>query len=204
VLVRDDASGLRRARIDEVEAYGGPDDAASHARSGLTARNAAMFGPPGHAYVYLVYGMHDCLNVVTGAAGAASAVLIRAVTPIDGVDLMRASRLTTAGRRRAARTAEGRERAAATLARTPDDRLASGPGLVAASFGLDTTWSGVDLCVPGSVLRLELGDDVPDDRIVAGPRVGIDHAGAPAVGRPWRLWLADSAAVSGRSDARSG
>jgi DNA-3-methyladenine glycosylase len=166
VLVRDDASGLRRARIDEVEAYGGPDDAASHARSGLTARNAAMFG--------------------------------------DGVDLMRASRLTTAGRRRAARTADGRERAAAALARTPDDRLASGPGLVAASFGLDTTWSGVDLCVPGSVLRLELGDDVPDDRIVAGPRVGIDHAGAPAVGRPWRLWLADSAAVSGRSDARSG
>jgi DNA-3-methyladenine glycosylase len=204
VLERDDASGLRRARIDEVEAYGGPDDAASHARAGRTARNAAMFGPPGHAYVYLVYGMHDCLNVVTGEAGTASAVLIRAVTPLDGADLMRTSRLAAAGRRRAARTVDGRERAAAALARTPDDRLASGPGLVAAAFGLDTSWSGVDMCEPGSALRLVRGDDVPDDRIVAGPRVGIDHAGAEAVARPWRLWLADSAAVSGRSSARSG
>lgn len=158
-----------------------------------------MFGPPGHAYVYLVYGMHDCLNVVTGEAGAASAVLIRAVTPIDGLDLMRTSRLAAAGRRRSARSPEGRERAAATLARTPDARLASGPGLVAAAFGLDTTWSGVDLCAADAPLRLELGDGIPPDRIVAGPRVGIEHAGPVAAGRPWRLWLADSAAVSGRS-----
>jgi DNA-3-methyladenine glycosylase len=162
-----------------------------------------MFGPPGHAYVYLVYGMHDCLNVVTGVAGAASAVLIRAVTPLEGLDLMRTSRLATTARRRSARSVAGRERAAGAMARTPDARLASGPGLVAAAFGLDTSWSGVDLCAPGSALRLELGVDVPEERVATGPRVGIDHAGAAAVARPWRLWLADSAAVSGRPTARS-
>jgi DNA-3-methyladenine glycosylase len=201
--VRDDGTGLRRARIDEVEAYGGPDDAASHARFGLTARNAAMFGPAGHAYVYLVYGMHDCLNVVTGEAGTASAVLVRAVTPLDGLDLMRTSRLAAAARRRSARSADGSARVAAALARTPDTRLASGPGLVAAAFGLDTSWSGVDLCAADSALRLEPGDDVPGDRIVSGPRVGIGYAGAAANVRPWRLWLADSGAVSSPSSARS-
>lgn len=199
VLVRDDGSGVRRARIDEVEAYGGADDAASHARSGLTARTAPMFGPAGHAYVYLVYGMHDCLNVVSGETGTAGAVLIRAVTPIQGSDLMRSAREAVAMRRRAARTPVGRERAVAAIARTPEQRLASGPGLVAAAFGLDTSWSGLDLCSPEGAVRLELGEVVPPERVVTGPRIGIEHAGPAAAARPWRLWLADSVAVSGRA-----
>jgi DNA-3-methyladenine glycosylase len=93
-LVREDATGRRTARIVEVEAYGGPEDRASHARFGPTARNRVMFGPPGVAYVYLVYGMYDCLNVVSGPEGTAAAVLIRAVEPLEGVARMRADRET--------------------------------------------------------------------------------------------------------------
>lgn len=206
LLLRDDASGLRLARIVEVEAYGGPDDLASHARFGATPRTATMFGLPGHLYVYLVYGMHDCLNVVTGPSGTASAVLIRAVAPVAGLDAMRTSRLAVAMRRRAARSEEGRARARAALARTPDERLARGPGLVAAAFGVDTTWTGTDLCRPDGSLRLVAPG--PDDAlrqaglVRSGPRIGIDYAGQDAAARPWRLWLADEPAVSGSSTAR--
>src|SRR5690349_12389402 len=85
-LVREDADGGRRVgRIVEVEAYIGEDDRASHARFGTTDRNRVMYGPPGRAYVYLVYGMHDCLNIVTEPEGSPAALLVRAVAPIDGV-----------------------------------------------------------------------------------------------------------------------
>ena len=92
-LVRDDAGGrLRVARIVELEAYIGEDDRASHARFGRTTRNEVMYGPPGRAYVYLVYGMHDCLNIVTEPIGSPAALLVRAVQPLEGADLMRAAR----------------------------------------------------------------------------------------------------------------
>lgn len=203
MLVRDDETGKRTARIVEVEAYGGSEDPASHARFGATPRTAAMFGPPGYAYVYLVYGMHDCLNVVTGASGMASAVLIRAVAPVTGLDAMRTSRLAVAMRRRTARSEAGLEHARVALSRTPVQRLASGPGLVAAAFGVDTGWTGTDLCGPTSALRLEVADDaalVAAD-VRRGPRVGIGYAGNEASALPWRLWLAGEAAVSGRPAA---
>lgn len=197
-LVRDDASGRRRARIVEVEAYGGPEDRASHARFGATARTSVMFGPAGHAYVYRVYGMHDCLNVVTGPTGSASALLIRAVEPIEGVEIMRVDRVAVSARRRAARSADGQRRTARRLAATPDQRLASGPGRVAAAFGLDTGWTGLDLLDPASPLRLEAAavDGARRD-IATGPRIGVAYAGSEWAGRPWRLWVADSPAVSG-------
>jgi DNA-3-methyladenine glycosylase len=199
MLVRDDETGLRTARIVEVEAYGGPADSASHARFGPTPRSAVMFGPAGHAYVYLVYGMHDCLNVVSGPAGTAGAVLIRAVAPVTGIEAMRAARLQVASRRRAARSDPGRERVAASLARTPDHRLASGPGLVAAAFAIDTTWTGTDLCAVSSALRLEeSGATVGRGSVAEGPRIGIAYADEAAVARPWRFWLADEPAVSRR------
>lgn len=165
-----------------------------------------MFGPPGHGYVYLVYGMHDCLNVVTGPSGTAGAVLIRAVAPIAGISAMRTSRLDVAMRRRAARSEEGRAKVQAALDRTSDHRLASGPGLVAAAFGVDTGRTGADLCDPGSALRLVAAG--PDDALRSaqyvrgGPRIGISYAGPEAVARPWRLWLADEPAVSGSPAAR--
>jgi DNA-3-methyladenine glycosylase len=192
----------------EVEAYGGPEDRASHARFGSTARNAVMAGPAGIAYVYLVYGMYDCLNVVTGSDGIASAVLIRAVEPLVGVDAMRASRLAVAGRRRAVREGAREPGVQARLAGTPDRRLASGPGLVGACFGVDPGWTGMDLCDPASPLRLERdpaapggaapGGADPAVAIASGPRIGIGYAGEPWTSRPWRFWIEGHPSVSRR------
>jgi DNA-3-methyladenine glycosylase len=200
--VRDDETGRRVARIVEVEAYGGPDDRASHARFGSTRRNRVMAGPPGIAYVYLVYGMYDCLNVVTGSEGAPSAVLIRAALPLAGVAAMRRDRLAVDARRRAARTPDGAAAASERLERTPDARLASGPGLVAAAFGLDTTWTGRDLCDPAGTFRLErdpddTADSVGSEAVVITPRVGIAYAGADWASRPWRFAIAGHPSVSG-------
>lgn len=196
-LVRDDATGRRVARIVEVEAYGGEEDQASHARFGSTNRNRVMTGPPGIAYVYLVYGMYDCLNVVTGPDGQAAAALIRAVQPLAGTERMREDRLTIARRRRVVRTEDGSATARARLAATADDRLASGPGLVAAAFGIDTGWTGVDLCDAASAVRLEPGDGVPPD-IEASPRIGVAYAGEDWASRPWRFTIAGHRSVSGR------
>jgi DNA-3-methyladenine glycosylase len=161
-----------------------------------------MFGPPGIAYVYLVYGMYDCLNVVTGPEGDASAVLIRAAEPLAGMDVMRAARLAVADRRRAAREGAGQERARAGLARVPDHRLATGPGNVAAAFGIDTAWTGTDLCAPASPLRLERdqldrADIVPDAAVRVSERIGVDYAGPEWMARPWRWSIAGHRSVSG-------
>jgi DNA-3-methyladenine glycosylase len=197
-LVRVDPRGRRAGRIVEVEAYAGPEDLASHARVGRTARNAVMFGRPGIAYVYLVYGMHDCLNVVTGPADSANALLIRAVAPIDGVGLMRADRLAWLGahRRRIEPAAIARE--AERLERLPDTRLASGPGLVAAAFGIDRSATGTDLLDPTSSLRLEGPfEAVAADAIETGPRIGVAYAGPPWAELPWRFAIAGDPSVSG-------
>ena len=200
--MRDDGTGRRVARIVEVEAYGGPEDLASHARFASRLRNEVMAGPPGIAYVYLVYGMYDLFNVVAGPTGSPSAVLIRAVEPVAGIDRMRADRLALSARRRAARTELGQATARDRLAATPDRRLASGPGLVAAAFGIDTRWTGTDLCDPASPVRLETApgpsDAVAAFPIAAGPRVGVDYAGPDWAGRPWRWWIAGHRSVSGR------
>jgi DNA-3-methyladenine glycosylase len=202
--VREDETGRREGRIVEVEAYGGPDDRASHARFDSTRRNRVMAGPPGVAYVYLVYGMYDCLNVVTGPEGAPSAVLIRAVEPLDGMARMREDRLAVSARRRAARTAAGAEAARARLERTPDHRLASGPGMVAAAFGVDTTWTGRDLCSPDAILRLERdpadpADTVSPHSVLTTARIGVAYAGPDWAGRPWRFAIAGHPSVSGRA-----
>jgi DNA-3-methyladenine glycosylase len=189
-------------RIVELEAYAGPHDLASHARAGRTARNAVMFGPPGLAYVYLVYGMYDCLNVVTGPEGDASALLVRAVEPLEGLEAMRADRARLATDRR---RSPGPDLSAEQdrLARLPDRRLASGPGLVGAAFGIDRTATGTDLCDPASPLRLEGPvSSVPDAEIAATPRIGVAYAGEPWTSRPWRLVVAGHPSVSGPRAAR--
>jgi DNA-3-methyladenine glycosylase len=197
ILVReaDPLRGWQRrvGRIVEVEAYIGQEDRASHARFGRTARNAVMFGPPGIAYVYLVYGMHDCLNVVTEPEGSPGALLVRAVAPIEGTDAMRLARLEAAQRRRSVRIDPRRE--AARLERVADRRLASGPGLVAAAFSIDRSDTGRDLCDPGATLRLETAGAAPG-RVVAGPRIGIGYAGSPWTEVPWRLHLEGDPSVS--------
>ena len=173
-LVRRSAAGAVAGRIVEAEAYIGTEDRASHASRGQTRRNAAMFGPPGHAYVYLVYGMHWCLNLVTGPEGLPAAVLLRAVEPLEGIEHMRERR--TKARR--------------------DVQLTSGPGRLCQAFAIDGTMDGADLCAPDAELFVE-------DRgrrartIVATPRVGVDYAGEWAA-RPFRLYEHESPVVSVR------
>jgi len=177
-----------------VEAYIGEDDRASHARFGPTSRNRVMYGPPGRAYVYLVYGMHDCLNIVTEPSGSPAAILIRAVEPLEGIDAIRAS-----GERRRAtrRRAPLGSPLVDARRRLPLGRLASGPGLVCAAFDLDRSLTGADLLDPAADVHLEpppSGEPAPE--IVAGPRVGVDYAGEPWRSLPWRRAIAGHPSVS--------
>ena len=162
-----------------------------------------MFGPAGRAYVYLVYGMYDCLNVVTEPDGTPAAVLVRAIEPLEGVEAMRVDRIVRSTSRRHSVTGDRAHAAAERIAGLPRARLASGPGLVAAAFGLDTGWTGVDLCDPASPLRLEAapeGEARPE--VVASPRIGIDYAGQPWVARPWRFVERGHPSVSGPATGR--
>ncbi len=183
-LVRE-ANGVRRVgRIIEVEAYAGPEDRASHARFGLRSRAATMFGAPGRAYVYGVYGTVRCLNVVTGPEGQAAAVLLRAVEPLAGAEPMRAARIAHAVTARR----EDPVAAAARLERVPDARLAVGPGNLAAAFAVGLADDGADLLDPAGSLRLEpRPEDGPPLAIRATPRIGIAYAGPGWADRPWRF-----------------
>jgi DNA-3-methyladenine glycosylase len=143
-----------------------------------------MYGPPGIAYVYLVYGMYDCLNVVTEPEGRPAAVLIRAVEPVEGIPVMRQAR----GARARRRAPPGR------LDTLPAARLAAGPGLVAAAFDITRADTGTDL-LANRALRLE-GSEPPAE-VVATPRVGIAYAPEPWRSLPWRLLDPSSPAVSG-------
>lgn len=159
-------------RITEVEAYRYPDDSASHARMGRTPRNAPMWGPAGHAYVYLCYGVHQMLNVVTNREGEAAAVLIRACEPVRGHPLIAERR--------------GGQTGPSSLA---------GPGKVAAALALDRSHSGCCLFLPGA---LELREGTTPDELVLGPRVGIGYARPEHQRAPWRLAIADNPWVSRR------
>ena len=162
----------RVGRIVEVEAYHGEQDPASHAFRGRTARNAVMYGPPGHLYVYLSYGLHWCANVVCGPPGEPQAVLLRALEPIDGLDLMRRARWRDQRRQ--------------------DDRdLCRGPGRLCQALGIDRSFDGADLV--GRAATVWLADDgVPaPDHPLATPRVGI----SVAADRLWRFAVKDHPAV---------
>jgi DNA-3-methyladenine glycosylase len=186
-LVRTTAGVSRIGLIVDVEAYGGPEDRASHARFGRTRRTASMFGRSGLAYVYRVYGMHTCLNVVTGPEGAATAVLLRAVHPLAGLAEMREARLrrTTETRRVDREDPAG---AALRIGRQEPLRLAGGPANLAAAFDVDEGDDGIDLLDPGGSLRLvprPAGEQPPV--AVASSRVGVSYAGAGWADRPWRF-----------------
>ncbi|MFI0466939.1 DNA-3-methyladenine glycosylase [Saccharopolyspora sp. 5N102] len=157
-------------RLVEVEAYRGMDDPASHCYRGRTERNAVMFGPAGHLYVYFVYGMHFCINVVCLTDGVPGAVLLRAGEITTGAELARS-------RRPAVRK---------------DTQLASGPARLAGVLGITREHNGVDLTDPESPIRLYNGTPVGEDDIRSGPRVGV----AAAMDLPWRTWVDGSSAVS--------
>ncbi len=199
-LVREPAdpeTETRVGRIVEVEAYIGPHDLASHARFGRTARNAVMFGPAGVAYVYFVYGMYWCLNVVTEPEQRPAAVLVRAVEPVTGAAAMRKARSDWASR-----TRRGANRPQDSLARVAGERLASGPGLVCAAFSITREDDGRDLCDPSSALRLETDPNGAPTEIRSGRRIGIDYAPEPWHSMPWRFWVPGNASVSAQGGGR--
>jgi DNA-3-methyladenine glycosylase len=144
--------GVTRARIVETEAYLGPHDAACHAVAGLTSRTRVLFGPPGISYVYFIYGMYWCFNAVTRERGHGSAVLVRAVHPLDGLELMRERRPKAK-----------RER-----------DLTNGPGKLCLAMGIVGAMSGLSLRKPPLLIRA--GEAVPDDQVVVTPRIGITRA----------------------------
>jgi DNA-3-methyladenine glycosylase len=163
--------GELSGRIVETEAYGGSDDAASHAFRGETPRNSVMFGPPGHLYVYFTYGMHYCANVVTGAAGDGQAVLIRAIEPLSGLETMRARRVKA----------------------NKDRDLTNGPAKLCVAFGINAEHNGCDLMDRTSSIVLGRSrKPLGDAEISTGPRIGITKE----VERPWRFWLTGNSYVS--------
>ena len=148
----------------ETEAYIGEEDLACHAKAGRTPRTAVMYGLPGHAYVYFTYGNHWMLNVVTEREGFPAAVLIRAIQPIEGVELMSARR-------------KGRD--------------TFGPGKLTQAMGITISENGVDLTVAGAGLWIEAGVSVPEENVTIGPRVGLNTVPEPWFSKPWRFLVKD-------------
>ena len=168
-LVRKHPEGGAVGRIVETEAYVGPQDLACHASKGRTARTEVMFGPAGHAYVYFIYGFYNMLNLVTEAKDYPAAVLIRAVEPVDGIELMKERRQNGALR-----------------------NLASGPGKLCQAFAVDRSLNGADL--RGDVLYVEdHGEPIP--KFQATPRIGVDYAGKWK-SKPYRFLVRGSEFIS--------
>lgn len=161
----------RAGRIVEVEAYGGGDDPGSHAFRGLTPRTEVMFGPPGRLYVYFTYGMHWCANAVAETDGAAGAVLLRALTPLEGLEAMRAARGPAAAR---------------------DRDLCSGPAKLTQALGIDGAFNGADLNTGTDVVTIVSDGIEPPARPVCSTRIGLS-AGAD---RRWRWYVPNIADVS--------
>ena len=177
VITVADPAGRVAIRLTEVEAYRGEKDPGSHAFRGRTARNASMFEAGGCIYVYFTYGMHHCLNIVTGPAGISRAVLLRGGEVVDGTELARE-------RRPAART---------------DRDLARGPARLCSALGLDRSDDGALLGGPGSRISLTLPrlQRAPDPaRIRSGPRTGVAGPGGDGSSFPWRFWLHGEPTVS--------
>lgn len=165
-------------RITEVEAYRGQEDPGSHAYRGETKRTAVMFGPPGHLYVYFTYGMHWCMNVVCGATGTASAVLLRAGEVVSGLEAVRERRVS---------------------ARSDID-LARGPARLTTALGLDGSANGLNLLSPQATVQITCEADgsgaVRNSQISTGGRVGVSGPGGDGDTYPWRLWITSDPTVS--------
>ncbi len=167
ILIREYSGTTLAGKIVEVEAYRGGDDPASHAYRGVTRRNWVMWGKPGTAYVYVIYGLHFCLNVVVEPEGVPAAVLIRAVEPLEGLDIMLMNRPVKHIR-----------------------DLTSGPAKLTKAFNIDIKFNGWDLTL-GKELFIAWGEDIPEDNIISSPRIGVQDE------RPWRFYIAGNQYVSG-------
>jgi DNA-3-methyladenine glycosylase len=212
VLEHETAEGLVAVELTEVEAYAGRADPASHAYRGRTARNAVMFGPPGHAYVYFTYGMHFCVNLVCLDPGTASAVLLRAGRVIEGEELARARRTRrragggrggasqdSASQDSASQDSASQDSASQDSARLAARDLARGPARLCQALDIDRSLDGADVCAAGSPLRVRRGQTgagttarSAEKKILTGPRVGV----SAAADVPWRFWIEGDPSVS--------
>jgi DNA-3-methyladenine glycosylase len=162
-------------RITEVESYVGENDLASHAARGRTLRTELMFGPAGYAYIYLIYGMYDCFNIVTDKTNVPAAVLLRALEPLEGIEYMMSRRHVT------------------------DERLlTTGPGKLTQALAITRQLNGEDLVTSQRLFIADDGLRVTDADIATSPRIGVDYAGASAL-LPWRYFLKRSLFVSRHS-----
>jgi DNA-3-methyladenine glycosylase len=171
-LVRVENGRRLGGMILEAEAYRGEEDQGCHARAGLTRRTRVMYGPPGHAYVYFTYGMHWMLNFVTQAEGFPAAVLVRAILP-----------------------QEGREVIAARRNPQPASLWTDGPAKLCQALGIDGSHHGLDLCRDGSEIFVEHGMSLRDDQVEISPRVGLGSVPEPWRSVPWRFRVAESAVM---------
>jgi DNA-3-methyladenine glycosylase len=168
-LVRMDGDRRLSGTIVETEAYRGEEDLGCHARAGLTPRTRVMYGPPGHAYIYFTYGMHWMLNFVTEETGFPAAVLIRAVIPIEGQEIIAARR-----------------------ANQPPHLWTNGPAKLCQAFGIQGELNGTDLCNAQAKIFVERGAPIPDSNVTIGPRVGLNNVPEPWKSIPWRYRVADA------------
>jgi len=163
-------NGIRLAgTISEAEAYRGEEDQACHAKAGLTRRTRVMYGPAGYAYVYFTYGNHWMLNFVTEREGFPAAVLIRAILPSEGLEVIAARR-------------EGQ----------PPKHWTDGPGKLCRALAIDGRQNGLDLCTPQAEVFVELGESIPDSSVTFGPRVGLNSVPEPWKSMPWRFLYRES------------
>ena len=172
LLVHRTPDGIAGGMIVETEAYVGAIDKACHAYRNRSERTEIMYHDGGYAYVYLIYGMHHCFNAVTGPEGEGNAVLIRALEPVIGLDLMQQRRHTKTVR-----------------------HLCSGPGKVCQALGITKNEYGLDLCAADSPLRLICYRNIPEIQIVATPRINVAYA-EEAAAWPWRFYVKDNLYVS--------
>ena len=173
LLVHGTPDGVAAGMIVETEAYVGAIDKACHAYQNRSERTEIMYGDGGFAYVYFIYGMHHCFNVVTGPAGEGNAVLIRALEPVIGLDLMRKRRQTN-----------------------QLQNLCNGPGKVCQALAITKGEYGMDLCDPAGPLRLVRFRHIPDNRITSSPRINVAYA-EEAAAWPWRFYVKDNLYISG-------
>ena len=150
--------------IIEAEAYRGESDQGCHAKAGRTPRTEVMYGPPGIAYVYFTYGMHWMLNFVCEHEGFPAAVLIRAIWPTEGVEIIESRRGTQ-----------------------PRRHWTDGPAKICQALAIDGSFNGHDLCAPEAQIFVEAGDPVPDESVTTGPRVGFNNVPEPWLSIPWRF-----------------
>ncbi len=180
-LVRKIGKKIISGKIVETEGYVGPSDLASHASRGKTARTAPMFGPPGHAYIYLVYGLNFCFNIVTERENYPAAVLIRAIEPADGIDLMRRHRQSLNNKNLNSQILNLKS-------------LTNGPGKLCQALKIDKSLNNFDL-TKNTLWLEDRGLKIKPSEIVAAKRIGVDYAGKYK-NKPWRFYLKGNPFVS--------